>query len=101
MSEIYPKSLCAHVEEGLQIKDPQAYIALIQPAHTIVRDVVVVRQKLRLFVSPGRYHKSPHLLLILFHVISVPYGLVFCNTSSCKVLTPRWFSIFTGIFQKR
>lgn len=26
------KTLCAHVEEELHIKDPQAYISLIQPA---------------------------------------------------------------------
>ena len=32
MSEDKQKTLCAHVEEELQIKDPQAYIALIQPA---------------------------------------------------------------------
>ena len=32
MSDIYPKTLCAHVEEELHTKDPQAYIELIQPA---------------------------------------------------------------------
>ena len=26
------KTLCAHVEEEMQVKDPQAYIALIRPA---------------------------------------------------------------------
>ncbi len=32
MSDISPKTLCAHVEEDFQTKDPQAYIKLIQPA---------------------------------------------------------------------
>lgn len=32
MSENKQKTLCAHVEEELQVKDPRAYIALIQPA---------------------------------------------------------------------
>ena len=32
MSDINPKTLCAHVEEELHVKDPQAYIELIQPA---------------------------------------------------------------------
>ena len=32
MSDDNPKTLCAHIEEELQVKDPQAYIALIQPA---------------------------------------------------------------------
>jgi hypothetical protein len=32
MSDDKPKTLCAYVEEELQVKDPQAYIALIQPA---------------------------------------------------------------------
>jgi hypothetical protein len=32
MSDDNKKTLCAHVEEELQIKDPQAYISLIKPA---------------------------------------------------------------------
>ncbi|MDX9896241.1 MAG: hypothetical protein RBS34_12375 [Desulfofustis sp.] len=32
MSDSETKTLCAHVEEKLHTKDPQAYIALIQPA---------------------------------------------------------------------
>jgi hypothetical protein len=32
MSEEKHKTLCAYVEEELQVKDPQAYIALIRPA---------------------------------------------------------------------
>jgi hypothetical protein len=32
MSEDANKTLCAHVEEELHIKDPRAYIALIKPA---------------------------------------------------------------------
>lgn len=31
MSETH-KTLCAHVEEELHVKDPQSYIALIKPA---------------------------------------------------------------------
>ncbi len=31
MSNDEPKTLCAHVEEELHVKDPQAYIALIKP----------------------------------------------------------------------
>lgn len=32
MSDDKPKTLCAYVEEELQVKDPKAYIALIKPA---------------------------------------------------------------------
>ena len=32
MSDNSPKTLCAYVEEELQVKDPKAYIALISPA---------------------------------------------------------------------
>jgi hypothetical protein len=32
MSDDNPKTLCGHVEAELQVKDPKAYIALIQPA---------------------------------------------------------------------
>ena len=32
MSEDTAKTLCAHIEEELQIKDPKAYITLIRPA---------------------------------------------------------------------
>jgi len=32
MSEDKNKTLCAHVEEELQVKDPKTYISLIQPA---------------------------------------------------------------------
>lgn len=32
MAEEKIKTLCAYVEEELHIKDPKAYIALIQPA---------------------------------------------------------------------
>lgn len=32
MSDSKKKTLCAHVDEELQVKDPQAYILLIQPA---------------------------------------------------------------------
>jgi len=32
MSDDKQKTLCAHVEEELHIKDPQAYLALIRPA---------------------------------------------------------------------
>lgn len=32
MNDDNKKTLCAHVEEELQVKDPQAYIALIRPA---------------------------------------------------------------------
>ena len=32
MSDDNKKTLCAFVEEELQVKDPQAYISLIQPA---------------------------------------------------------------------
>lgn len=32
MSDDKQKTLCGHIEEELQIKDPTAYIALIQPA---------------------------------------------------------------------
>jgi len=32
MSDDKPKTLCAHVEEELQVKDSQAYIALIKSA---------------------------------------------------------------------
>ena len=32
MSDDSPKTLCAYVEAELQIKDPKAYIKLIQPA---------------------------------------------------------------------
>jgi hypothetical protein len=32
MSDDNQKTLCAHVEEELQVNDPQAYIALIKPA---------------------------------------------------------------------
>jgi len=32
MSDDNNKTLCAHVEEELHVKDPNAYIALIQPA---------------------------------------------------------------------
>jgi hypothetical protein len=32
MSDEGTKTLCAYVEEELQVKDPQAYIALIKPA---------------------------------------------------------------------
>ena len=32
MSDDAPKTLCAYVEEELQVKNPQAYMALIKPA---------------------------------------------------------------------
>jgi hypothetical protein len=32
MSDDTPKTLCAHVEEELHVKNPKAYLALIQPA---------------------------------------------------------------------
>jgi hypothetical protein len=32
MSDNSPKTLCAYVEEELQVKDPKAYTALISPA---------------------------------------------------------------------
>lgn len=32
MSDEEQKTLCAHIEEELQVKDPQAYIKLIKPA---------------------------------------------------------------------
>jgi hypothetical protein len=32
MSDDNKKTLCAYVEEELQVKDPRAYISLIQPA---------------------------------------------------------------------
>ncbi len=32
MSDDAHKTLCAHVEEELQVKDPQAYMVLIKPA---------------------------------------------------------------------
>lgn len=32
MSNDEKKTLCAHIEEELHIKDPESYIALIQPA---------------------------------------------------------------------
>ncbi len=32
MSDDKNKTLCAHVEEELHVKDPKAYISLIQPA---------------------------------------------------------------------
>lgn len=32
MSDDKQKTLCAHIEEELQVKDPKAYIALIKPA---------------------------------------------------------------------
>lgn len=32
MSNDKQKTLCAHVEEELQVKDPSSYIELIQPA---------------------------------------------------------------------
>ncbi|MCG8684298.1 MAG: hypothetical protein MI892_05450 [Desulfobacterales bacterium] len=32
MSDNEEKTLCAYVEEELQVKDPKAYIALIKPA---------------------------------------------------------------------
>ena len=32
MSDDNHKTLCVYVEEELHVKDPQAYIALIQPA---------------------------------------------------------------------
>ncbi|MEJ2134899.1 MAG: hypothetical protein P8X86_06590 [Desulfofustis sp.] len=32
MSDNNHKTLCAHVEEELQVKAPQAYLKLIQPA---------------------------------------------------------------------
>ena len=32
MSDDKPTTLCANIEEELQVKDPGAYIALIQPA---------------------------------------------------------------------
>lgn len=32
MSNDNHKTLCAHVEEELQMKDPKTYISLIQPA---------------------------------------------------------------------
>ena len=32
MSDNDPKTLCAYVEEEMQVKNPQAYIALIKPA---------------------------------------------------------------------
>jgi len=32
MSDDTTKTLCAYVEEELQVKDPQSYMALIQPA---------------------------------------------------------------------
>ena len=32
MSDDKPKTLCAYVEEEVQVKNPQAYIALIKPA---------------------------------------------------------------------
>ncbi len=32
MSDNEHKTLCAHVEEELQVKNPQAYLKLIQPA---------------------------------------------------------------------
>ena len=32
MSEDKDKTLCGHIEDELQVKDPDAYIALISPA---------------------------------------------------------------------
>jgi hypothetical protein len=32
MNDEKAKTLCAHVQEELQLKDPNTYIALIQPA---------------------------------------------------------------------
>ncbi len=32
MSDDNQKTLCAHIEEELQVKDPKGYIALITPA---------------------------------------------------------------------
>lgn len=32
MSDDNKKTLCAYVEEELQVKDPQAYVTLIKPA---------------------------------------------------------------------
>lgn len=32
MNDVQPKTLCAHVEDELHVKDPQTYIQLIQPA---------------------------------------------------------------------
>lgn len=32
MSDNEEKTLCAHVEDELQVKDPKAYVALISPA---------------------------------------------------------------------
>jgi len=32
MSEDKTKTLCGHIEDELQVKDPEAYIELIQPA---------------------------------------------------------------------
>ncbi len=32
MNDDKQKTLCAHVEEELQVNDPKAYMALIQPA---------------------------------------------------------------------
>ena len=32
MSDNDPKTLCAYVEEEMQVKNPQAYVALIKPA---------------------------------------------------------------------
>jgi len=32
MGDNEQKTLCAHVEDELQVKDPKAYIALIKPA---------------------------------------------------------------------
>ncbi len=32
MSDDNEKTLCAHVEDELQVKDPQKYITLIKPA---------------------------------------------------------------------
>jgi hypothetical protein len=33
MSDKNEKSLCAYVEEVIQVKDPKAYLALISPAN--------------------------------------------------------------------
>ena len=32
MANTEPKTMCAHVEEELQVKDPQAFLNLIRPA---------------------------------------------------------------------
>jgi len=60
MSEEKKKTLCAHVEEELQVKDPQAYIALIQPAtHSTARVAAEVRQRPKMSASRRNCLKTP------------------------------------------